>query len=124
MVGINELIKIGELAGGVLIGLLIIVGVEELSLRISAYIQYQIQSDGLFAERLDNGISMVVFGVLLSTFILAAGFNIKVNAIGKPHLPTIGAIAGVGCLLLGAAETIYLLKYKIPLFKSRYNADF
>jgi len=123
MVGINELIKIGELAGGVLIGLFMIVGVEELSLRISAHIQQYIQSNGLFSNRVDNGISMMLFGVLLIAFILIAGFNIKLNTISEPHLPTIGAIIGASSLLLGAAETIYLLKYKIPNFKSQYNTD-
>ena len=123
MVGINELIKIGELAGGVLIGLFMIVGVEELSLRISAHIQQYIQSNGLFSNRVDNGISMMLFGVLLIAFILIAGFNIKLNTISEPHLPTIGAIVGGSSLLLGAAETIYLLKYKIPNFKSQYNTE-
>lgn len=120
---VHGLLSMGDFIVGIVIGLLTIVAVKEISLRLSAYIQWYIQSNGIFAERLDSGISMAMFGFLLLASILIGGFNIKLNSINDPHLPTIGVIVGAISILLGAAETIYLVKFKIPKFKSKYDTN-
>lgn len=120
---IAELFNANSLVVGVFVGLLIVIGVEELSLRISAYVQQCIQSNGVFAERLDSGISMSLFGLFLFSCILIGDFSIKLSSISDLHLPTIGVVVGGISLLLGVTETIYLLKYKIPKFNARYDIN-
>lgn len=123
MIWSTSLSNVSNLVIGVFAGLLVIITVEEVSLRISAHIQQYTESDGLFGDRLDSGISMSVFGVVIFACIVISGVSIKPNSINNLDLPTIAAVIGGVSLLLGVIETIYLLKYKIPKFKSQYDSN-
>jgi hypothetical protein len=121
---IAELFNTSDFIVGVFIGLVIVIGVEELSLRISAYIQQCMQSNTFFEERLDSGISMILFGLLLFSCTLIGDFSIRLDSISDFHLPTLGVVVGGIALLLGVMETVYLVAYKIPKFNARYDVNF
>ena len=118
---VSDVLGVPRVVGGVVIGFVVLVGVDMLSKYISASIQEKYETGYVLGERVDNSISLIVVGLLLAVLGILFVSDVTVLMERELTMPTIAVIIGSGSVILGMAEFIFLIKYKIPEFKNKYN---